>query len=109
VADLQPNNVDIYMQQQRLARHKRKPQAVASPVATGLLTVGSTLSCTTGAWIGGGPYVYSYQWYRNGTAISGATSASYLTALAGSHMCVVTASATWGAYQFAASNALAIV
>ena len=109
MAEPKPLDLFIYMQQQRFARHKRKPQVVAAPVASGSLTVGSTLSCTTGTFSGGAPYAYAYQWYRNGVLIAGATAAAYLTVLAGSHTCAVTATAKMNAFQSATSNALAVV
>ena len=43
---------------------------------TGTPNVGDTLSLTGGAWTGYG-YTTTYQWNRSGTAISGATAATY--------------------------------
>ncbi len=37
----------------------------------------------------GGYGTYSYQWYKNGSAVSGATSQSYGTTTAGSYYCIV--------------------
>ena len=50
--------------------------STAKPKISGAPMVGGTLSAASDAWK---PQVssYSYQWLRNGTAISGATSASY--------------------------------
>jgi hypothetical protein len=48
------------------------------PSVTGSPTVGSTLAAKPGAW-GPSPVKLSYQWTRNGKAISGATSSSYRT------------------------------
>ncbi|GAA1613952.1 FG-GAP-like repeat-containing protein [Leucobacter chromiireducens] len=48
----------------------------ASPRITGTPTKGATLTAEPGAW-GPPPVALSYQWYRNGSAISGATRASY--------------------------------
>ena len=57
------------------------PANTAAPVASGSLTVGSTLSCTQGTWTNS-PTSYAYQWQRGGANISGATSASYVTVTA---------------------------
>ena len=46
------------------------------PKVTGTATVGSTLSVSTGTW-SPKPSSFAYQWYRNGTAISGAKTATY--------------------------------
>ena len=46
------------------------------PSITGTRKVGSTLSAVPGAW-GPAPVTLAYQWFRSGTAISGATAASY--------------------------------
>ncbi|SJN13378.1 Glycerol-3-phosphate ABC transporter, periplasmic glycerol-3-phosphate-binding protein (TC 3.A.1.1.3) [Leucobacter sp. 7(1)] len=47
-----------------------------SPRITGTPAKGSTLIAQPGAW-GPAPVTLSYQWYRNGSAISGANRASY--------------------------------
>jgi len=47
-----------------------------TPKITGTLKVGSTLKVTKGTWKPT-PSSYSYQWYRSGKAISGATTSSY--------------------------------
>lgn len=52
--------------------------------------VGTTLSTTTGSWSDPAP-TFSYQWYLNGVAISGATSSTYLTTMRGSYTVLVTA------------------
>ena len=43
---------------------------------TGAAKVGSTLTVTSGSW-SPAPVALSYQWYRSGVAITGATAASY--------------------------------
>jgi hypothetical protein len=60
------------------------PHAGASaPVISGPAGVGRTLSSSTGAWSGGTPTAYAYQWQRDSGAgsafvpIEGATSSSY--------------------------------
>jgi hypothetical protein len=47
------------------------------PAITGSATVGGTLSASTGTW-SNSPTGYTYQWKRAGTAISGATSSTYV-------------------------------
>lgn len=98
------NGLIWYLQQQRNDRRDRKPLNTVAPVASGLLTIGSTLSCTSGTWIGGAPHTFTYQWYRNGSAIGGATSANYVTTLAGTHYCIVTCATIGKATQTAQSN-----
>ena len=49
---------------------------VSSPRITGTKGVGSTLTASTGSW-SPTPTSYSYQWRRNGVAISGATGRTY--------------------------------
>ena len=85
------------------------PVNTVAPVASGTLTVGSTLSCTTGTWTNS-PTGYAYQWLRNGVNISGATSGSYVVVAADagtSVRCTVTASNAIGSTS-ATSNALSI-
>ncbi|GAA3647654.1 hypothetical protein GCM10022237_04020 [Nocardioides ginsengisoli] len=47
-----------------------------APVVTGTARVGASLSATPGSWAGG-PTAYAYQWLADGTAITGATAATY--------------------------------
>ena len=53
------------------------PVNTALPAISGSTMAGSTLTTSNGTWTGS-PTGYSYQWKRNGTNISGATSSSYL-------------------------------
>ena len=73
--------------------------------------VGTVASCTTGNWVGT-PTSYTYAWYRDGTAIGGATSASYtlVSADVGGHQltCVVTATNATGATAAPPSNAISV-
>ncbi|WP_426323971.1 hypothetical protein [Microbacterium sp. E-13] len=59
------------------------------PTISGTAKVGSTLTANTGTW-SPTPTTFAYQWLRNGTAISGATSATYklVTADAGKSLTV---------------------
>ncbi|MFT4187665.1 MAG: S-layer homology domain-containing protein [Aeromicrobium sp.] len=50
--------------------------ATPTPTISGTAAVGSTMTAQPGAWAPT-PDVYVYQWRRNGTPISGATSATY--------------------------------
>ena len=64
------------------------PVNTAAPAVSGASTVGSPLSCSTGSWTGepeltlatGWPLTspFAYQWLRNGVAVSGATSNTYV-------------------------------
>jgi sarcosine oxidase gamma subunit len=64
------------------------PHNTAAPAITGKALVGDALACSNGSWTGEGmlsvqsgwPLTtpFGYQWLRDGSAISGATSASYL-------------------------------
>lgn len=49
---------------------------VATPTITGTAAVGSTLTANPGTWSPSGA-TFGYQWYRSGTAISGATASTY--------------------------------
>lgn len=53
------------------------PVNTAPPVISGEPKVGSTVSASTGTWLNT-PTSFAYQWKRNGGAIGGATSATYL-------------------------------
>ncbi|MFE7776618.1 hypothetical protein ACFU5O_22575 [Streptomyces sp. NPDC057445] len=48
------------------------PKASKLPVITGTVKVGRTLTASRGTWAPA-PTSYTYQWYANGTAITGAT------------------------------------
>lgn len=47
------------------------------PTITGTPTIGSTLTAVPGAW-GPAPVTLAYQWLRDGTAVDGRTSSTYL-------------------------------
>ena len=53
----------------------------AVPTITGTAKVGSTLTANPGTW-SPAPLTLTYQWYRSGTAILGATAATYTPAAA---------------------------
>ncbi len=48
----------------------------ATPTLSGTVAVGTTVTAVPGTW-GPAPVTYAYQWRRGGTAISGATAATY--------------------------------
>jgi hypothetical protein len=54
------------------------PKNIALPSLSGTPEVGSTLTCTVGAWGGEAPFTFARQWRRNGFVIPGATASSYL-------------------------------
>lgn len=71
-----------------------RPANTAAPEITGAAEVGQTLTCSPGSWRGTPAPTYAYQWLRNGSAITGATSATYSVQAADSDdglECVVTA------------------
>ena len=85
------------------------PINTVAPEASGTFIVDSTVSCTTGTWSSdAGSITYAYQWKKNGSPISGATSSSYvLTAsdiLAISFICVVTATNDAGSASANSNN-----
>ena len=51
-------------------------QAIIAPQITGTPTYGSTLTATTGSWNTTG-LTFTYQWLRDGTAVSGRTGTTY--------------------------------
>lgn len=56
------------------------PSNITAPTVssgTGFYSAGNTLTATNGTW-NGAPTSYTYQWSRNGTAISKATEATYV-------------------------------
>jgi len=87
------------------------PSNAVAPVASGTATVGQTLSCTTGTWAGTPVPTYAYQWKRDGSNISSATSSTYLLVAADAAAlisCTVTGTNTAGSSS-ASSNSLGAV
>lgn len=81
------------------------PINTAAPVISGSALIGSTVSCSTGSWANS-PSFYSYQWNRNGIAISGATGSSYTVAAPDSGAALTcTVTATNAAGSTAATSA----
>ena len=69
--------------------------------AANISAAGSTTFCAGGSVVlnAGGGVGVSYQWYRNGAMIGGATAISYTAYTAGTYKCRVTKNAT-GCYKF---------
>lgn len=71
---------------------------VGTPTISGNLGVGQTLTAKPGTW-SPAPAGFSYQWYRDKTAISGATAATYkVTSADSGHTLAVKATTTGGAF-----------
>lgn len=51
-----------------------RPISTLAPAITGTATTGQVLTCSNGTWLGATSY--TYQWYRDGVAIGGATAAT---------------------------------
>ena len=75
------------------------PYNLVAPVASGTGQVGQTLSTTNGSWQGVATITFTYQWRRDASDISGATSSTY-TLVADDYStdidCVVTATNSLG-------------
>jgi hypothetical protein len=87
------------------------PSNTVAPVLSGTPTVGQTLSCSTGTWLGTLPITYTYQWRRGVSNISGATSSTYTLVQADASFavtCIVTATNAAGSAD-STSNSLTIV
>ena len=55
------------------------PINTVSPTISGTINIGSVFTCTRGTWTGNATITYTYQWLRDGSAITGATSSTYTT------------------------------
>ncbi|HWF36193.1 MAG TPA: hypothetical protein VG295_12520 [Solirubrobacteraceae bacterium] len=58
------------------------PSNTALPVLSLSPTDSQTLSCSQGTWTSAAPITYTYQWLRDGSAITGATDSTYTVATA---------------------------
>lgn len=90
--------VDLYHFDAAVYDSYSTPVIATLPTVSGTFTVGQTLTCSQGTWTI--PITsYAYQWTKNGTAISGATSSTYVLQTgdtAASIGCTVTATAPSG-------------
>lgn len=88
------------------------PVNTVAPVISGSVSIGSTLTSTTGTWTSDtGVIGYLYQWYRGDLPISGATSNSYILVTADLYnnvVCKVAATDTDGTSAYVSSNTLLI-
>ena len=87
------------------------PVNTVAPAISGTAQVGQTLTTTNGTW-DNAPSSYTYQWTRNGSNISGATSSTYNTVAADMGTlirCEVTAINAGGPSLPAVSNTIAPV
>jgi len=81
------------------------------PVVTGTASVGSTLTTSNGTWAGSPPPTFTYQWQKNTTNISGATSSSYVAQfddVGNTLRCVVTATNILGSASANSANTAAV-
>jgi DNA-binding beta-propeller fold protein YncE len=75
-----------------------QPRNATLPTITGQHRPGTTLACSNGTWadqsesfLALAPQSYTYQWFRNGHAITGATAANVIASKVGAYSCGVTA------------------
>src|SRR4029078_9677825 len=80
------------------------PPSITTQPANATVTVGATATFTV---VATGPAPLSYQWKKNGTAIGGATNASYTTpaTVAGDNGAIFTVVVTNGAGNVTSNNA----
>lgn len=95
---------------EQVASGGEPPVNTVAPVASGTARIGETLSCTTGTWTGTAPIVYTYQWRRNGSDITGETNNTYVVVALDAGLgvdCIVTATNDLGP-ESASSNSIAV-
>ena len=88
-----------------------EPRAEELPFIAGVGTVGQTLKCERGIWNGKPPPSFSYQWYRDGVTIAGATESSYaIEPIDAGHAlsCNVTGANIEGSEEVEARNRVAV-
>ena len=84
------------------------PSNTVAPVISGSSVIGSTLSSTTGTWVGDPVITYSYQWKRAGVDIVGEINSTYVLVAADYNQaitCEVTATNAFGTAS-ATSNSI---
>jgi hypothetical protein len=85
------------------------PANTTAPTVSGQVVVGSTLTCSPGAWTGAPSPSFGYEWLRDGTAINGATGATYVTVAADAGKaigCKVTGRSSAGSTSATSSNTI---
>ena len=90
------------------------PLNTVAPSVSGSTTQGQTLTCSTGTWNTNDAFLgtYTYQWTRNASNISGATSSTYSTVagdVGNSIACKVTSTNERGATTVTSSNSISVV
>lgn len=90
------------------------PSNSVAPTISGSTTQGQTLTCSTGTWNTNDAFLgtYTYQWTRNTSNISSATSSTYSTVagdVGNSIACKVTSTNDRGTTTVTSSNSLTIV
>lgn len=84
------------------------PSNTVAPIISGSSDIGSTLTSTTGTWVGTPVITYAYQWKQNGNDIVGETGSTYVIVSADylkSITCDVTATNSVGSTS-ASSNSI---
>jgi hypothetical protein len=87
------------------------PVNTAVPTISGTVTIGSTLTSTTGSWTGTPTPTYAYQWQRGVANISGATASTYVIQSADYNStirCVVTATNAGGSATANSANTVVV-
>jgi hypothetical protein len=88
------------------------PRNVVPPTIAGVGSLGAQLTCEHGLWEGAPPPSFSYQWYRDGTPIGGATGATYtIEPEDQGHLlaCVVTAANVENRIEEESANVVAVL
>jgi hypothetical protein len=98
-----------YLRTQKAAYAAGFPVNITPPLVSGTGTVGQVLTTTVGTWLTSP--TYTFQWYRAGVLIAGATSQTY-TLVAGDSgkavSAVVTATSAGKSTPAASSNSIAV-
>jgi hypothetical protein len=83
-----------------------KPADTQAPQLTGTAAVGQPLSCSAGSWTGTPAPTFAFQWLRDGSAIAGASTDSYIVQAADQgHAIVCKVTATNKAGEASAESA----
>jgi hypothetical protein len=86
------------------------PTEIGPPTISGSGEPGSTLTCSQGTW-SGSPTRFTYQWYRDGTPIAGATSSTYTVQTSDEGLtitCAVSAANAKGSAAATSSSRIAV-